>query len=194
MELTRAMRASPFIVVCAAGLVFVATAVLFLDPSSSSTSERNSELRPVWTEVKWPFPIDQWGTGKAYVCRAADCGREVALYLRPKIGFCNCRGVDDDEELERVSDLELVGDRYSASGPSSPITISAMQGRSRPFAISNSSGFRGTALAIAFHDRCDLVVATAVFGHGSASELELAVARFLNTGPVLHWLERTLGL
>ena len=27
-----------------------------------------------WSEVKWPFPIDQWGTGRAFHCRAADCG------------------------------------------------------------------------------------------------------------------------
>jgi len=24
--------------------------------------------QPVWTEVKWPFPIDQWGTGRAFAC------------------------------------------------------------------------------------------------------------------------------
>ena len=28
--------------------------------------------RAVWSEVKWPFPLDQWGTGKAYRCLPAD--------------------------------------------------------------------------------------------------------------------------
>ena len=27
---------------------------------------------PVWTEVAWPFPIDQWGKGKAFRCKAAE--------------------------------------------------------------------------------------------------------------------------
>jgi hypothetical protein len=41
-----------------------------------------SPRSPVWTEVQWPFPIDQWGKGKAFRCKAADCGAEVKLYLR----------------------------------------------------------------------------------------------------------------
>jgi len=47
--------------------------------------------QPVWTDAAWPFPIDQWGRGWAYQCKAADCGIEVKLYLRPKVGFCNCQ-------------------------------------------------------------------------------------------------------
>jgi hypothetical protein len=59
--------------------------------------------RPVWTEVKWPFPIDQWGTGRAFVCKAGDCGSEVKLYLRAKLGSCNCAtGVADDADLDRI--------------------------------------------------------------------------------------------
>ncbi|HWN50962.1 MAG TPA: hypothetical protein VNO18_14270 [Xanthobacteraceae bacterium] len=79
--------------------------------------------RPVWTEATWPFPIDQWGEGWAFQCKAADCGIDVNLYLRPKIGFCNCQtGVADDEELDRVSDVDLVGSR-SALGPGRPIMV-----------------------------------------------------------------------
>src|SRR3979490_374993 len=74
--------------------------------------------RPVWTEVAWPFPIDQWGPGWAFQCKAADCGTDVNIYLRPKIGFCNCQtGVADDEELDRVSDVDLVGNEGSALRP-----------------------------------------------------------------------------
>jgi hypothetical protein len=43
-----------------------------------------------FVEIKWPFPRDQWGDGRAFRCAAAECGVEVNLYLRPKIGFCNC--------------------------------------------------------------------------------------------------------
>src|SRR5688500_6012072 len=63
--------------------------------------------QPGWTEVQWPFPIDQFGRGKAFRCSAADCGTQVMLYVRAKIGFCNCaEGVADDEELERISDFD----------------------------------------------------------------------------------------
>ena len=66
---------------------------------------------PVWTEVQWPFPMDQWGKGKAFRCTAADCGAEVNIYIRAKIGFCNCTtGVADDDELTRLSDFNLMGD------------------------------------------------------------------------------------
>src|SRR5258708_39050122 len=59
-------------------------------------------FKPVWTEVQWPFPLDEWGKGKAFQCDAAHCGAVVNLYLRAKIGFCNCTtGVSDDEALER---------------------------------------------------------------------------------------------
>jgi len=65
----------------------------------------SAELQPAWTEFKWPFPVDQWGIGRAFVCKPAACGVEVNVYLRPKIGFCKCAtGVDDDDELERVGD------------------------------------------------------------------------------------------
>jgi hypothetical protein len=40
----------------------------------------------VWIEVAWPFPSDQWGAEKAFTCRPADCGSEVHVYLRAKVG------------------------------------------------------------------------------------------------------------
>ena len=62
--------------------------------------------RPVWTEAQWPFAADEWGKGKAFRCEAANCGVEVNLYIRAKIGFCNCTtGVSDDEELDRLADF-----------------------------------------------------------------------------------------
>src|SRR5579862_3935027 len=66
-------------------------------------------IHPAWTETKWPMPLDQWGSGKMFVCAASDCGTRVEVLVRPKIGFCNCAtGVSDDAELERVADTELV--------------------------------------------------------------------------------------
>ena len=67
-----------------------------------------------WREIAWPFPRDGWPAGRAFRCGAALCGTEVELYVRPKIGFCNCdSGVADDDEVDRVADLDLISDRAS---------------------------------------------------------------------------------
>ena len=47
----------------------------------------SGEVRPVWTETDWPFGADPWGKGKAFRCRADDCGGEVQLYVRAKLGL-----------------------------------------------------------------------------------------------------------
>src|SRR5215472_6373042 len=151
-----------------------------------------SSREPVWTEAAWPFPIDQWGEGWAFQCKAADCGINVNLYLRPKIGFCNCQtGVADDEELDRVSDVDLVGSERSALGPGRPITVHWMKGRSRGYAVGASSA--KSVLSLAFNNRCDVIVATVVAGDEPAAQ-EQAVLAFLNGDLILHWAETVLGL
>jgi hypothetical protein len=148
--------------------------------------------RPVWTEGTWPFPIDQWGQGWAYQCKAADCGIDVDLYLRPKLGFCNCQtGVADDEELDRVSDVDLVGSERSALGPGRPITVQFMKGRSRGYKVGTPSA--KAVLSLAFNNRCDVIVATVVAGNEPTAQ-EQAVLEFLNGDLMLHWAEAVLGL
>ena len=149
---------------------------------------------PVWTEVAWPFPIDEWGKGKAFACRAADCGTEVDVYVRAKIGFCNCTtGVADDAELERLSDFDLVGGQVAALDDGGPIAVGWMKGRSRAYGISDSRGGR-SALSIAFNNDCDAIVATAVLGRNRRAKIEPQVIGFLNGDTVLQWAKVTLGL
>jgi hypothetical protein len=151
-----------------------------------------SPERPVWTEARWPFPIDQWGQGWAYQCKAADCGIDVKLFLRAKIGFCNCQtGVADDEELDRVSDLDLVGSERSALGPGRPITVHWMKGRSRGYTVGASSVI--PVLSLAFNNSCDVIVATVLAGDQPVAQ-ERAVLEFLNGDWVLDWLQAILGL
>ena len=96
-------------------------------------------VRPVWTEIKWGFPIDQWGGGKAFHCDAVACGTDVDVFLRPKISFCKCTsGVEDDAELERVADLDVFGDQHTALSPGHRITVRWMNGRSRPYSFPRS--------------------------------------------------------
>jgi hypothetical protein len=147
-----------------------------------------------WTEVKWPFPIDQWGTGRAFRCGAAQCGLEVNLYLRPKLGFCNCTdGVYDDDELDRVGDLELLGPKFSGVAQGRPVAVGWMKGRSRAFVVAGPYRRSSQALAIAFNDKCDVVVATVIAGH-DATLAERAALDFLNGDLVLRWTAAQLGL
>src|SRR5438067_8525495 len=113
------MTRTGVILIAAAGLV-LATAAL-VGVRAPAKQQAVGPLAPVWADAKWPHPIDQWGTGRAFVCKSADCGAQVDLYLRPKIGFCNCAtGVSDDAELERVADTELVSREIRPRGPSRP--------------------------------------------------------------------------
>jgi hypothetical protein len=168
------------------------TAVFLAAKPPADTHRLSSGDRPVWTEAAWPFPIDQWGEGWAFQCKAADCGLDVNLYLRPKIGFCNCQtGVADDEELDRVSDVDLVGSERSALGPGRPITVHWMKGRSRGYTVGAPSA--KPVLSLAFNNRCDVIVATVVAGDAPVAQ-EQAVLEFLNGDLVLHWAEVVLGL
>src|SRR5258708_9234741 len=127
--------------------------------------------KPVaWTEVKWPFPLDQWGVGRAFRCPAADCGADISLYLRAKLGFCNCAtGESDDAQLDRVGDLELLSAKFDGLRDGRPIAVGWMKGRSRPYQRAMRYGSPRTALAIAFHDKCDVVVATVVADYVSTA-------------------------
>jgi hypothetical protein len=151
--------------------------------------------KPVWIEAKWPFRIDQWGTGRAFNCRPTDCGTEVNLYLRAKIGACNCTtGVADDAELDRMSDFDLVGGEVSPLGAGRPITIARMNGRSRAYTLMARNPPGKTAISVAFNDRCDMIVATVVLPHDRPATIEPGVIEFLNSSTVLHWAEVTLGI
>jgi hypothetical protein len=178
-----------------AAVVLVAGALIGALALRSNMSEPAIAMtQPVWSEIAWPFPIDQWGKGKAFRCGAADCGTEVNVYIRAKIGFCNCAtGVADDEELDRISDFELFGNKLTALGPGQPITVAWMKGRSRAFAI-GGSGAEKSALSIGFNDRCDAIIATALLNHDRPDAIGPAVLAFLNSRTVLRWAEVTLGL
>jgi hypothetical protein len=147
-----------------------------------------AELRPAWTEFKWPFPVDQWGIGRAFVCKPVQCGVEVNVYLRPKIGFCKCAtGVDDDDELERVGDHALISGNALALGPGHVVEVAWMQGRSRAYGVTDPA--QGRLLSIGFNDRCDVFVALATLGAGDREVLEPAVLAFLNSDRVQRWVK-----
>jgi hypothetical protein len=180
-------------------LLAVAAAIAFCVASGGaamtllSGNPAAQSRHPVWTETAWPFPVDQWGKGKAFTCRAADCGVDITVFLRAKIGFCNCiTGASDDSELDRMSDFELVG-RATPLANGHEIKVGHMHGRSRTYRFVQDR--RGkTAIAVVFNDRCDMVAATAIVPHERPASIEPAVIAFLNSPTVQRWAEITLGI
>src|SRR5499433_4276908 len=102
------LRAGIVVIALGLGLAALLAGDVMTVGAGERTSTAAAPTRAAWSEVKWPFALDQWGTGRAFRCRAADCGADIELYLRAKLGFCNCStGVSDDAELDRVGDLEM---------------------------------------------------------------------------------------
>src|SRR5260370_6727854 len=117
----------------------------------------SSTMEPVWTEAKWPFLQDQWGIGKAVVCMPADCGVKVDVFIRPKIGFCNCStGVSDDKEQERAADTDLVSPQVRPLGPASPVKVGWMRGLSPAYLTSNEKPNEHLP-SVSFNDEFDVV-------------------------------------
>ena len=184
---------SKFIAISAvAGLLCAVAAVWILRSGEAArATAAPDEVRPVWTETDWPFSADPWGKGKAFRCKADDCGGEVRLYVRAKLGFCNCAtGVADDGDLEQMGDLALIG-KATPTGAGREIIVGPMRGRSRGYRV---EGSRNTALSLAFNQRCDMVAAMALIGPGAPASLEPAVLAFLNSDRMLKWAEIALGL
>src|SRR6187431_2345039 len=164
------MKTKEALAVAAGALALGAVTGVLVLPTTFWSSDNNftlaSSKQSGWTEVQWPFPTDQFGRGKAFTCSAADCGTPVTLYVRAKIGFCNCAtGVADDAELDRIGDLDLLGGKFSAQGDGRPIAVAHMKGRSRSYALTGGNRPGRAALSIGYNDRCDAVVAVALVPH-----------------------------
>lgn len=174
---------------------FAGASAFFAWPTLVQSKAVVPPSHPKFAEVRWPFPTDEWGAGKAFRCAAADCGGEVSVYIRAKIGFCNClTGVSDDNELDRLTDFTLMGEKLSVSGLGREINVAWMKGRSRPYAVAEPYRTPNSALAIAFNDRCDAIVATAVVAHDHPGMVEPSVIDFLNSQVIVRWAEVALGL
>ncbi len=155
----------------------------------------SDQVDSIWIETKWPFLMDQWGEGRSFQCKAADCGAELNLYIRAKIGFCSSTtGVADDNELERLSDFDFMGGQATALGSGREIDISGMKGRLRIYATASSILSQTHAFSVAFNNNSDALVATVTVKGGLPAAVEPVIIQFLNGETIRRWVTHTLGL
>jgi hypothetical protein len=181
------------------GRAILAVAVLAVSALSAVAAVRFAAPRVVakaaqWQEISWPFPRDGWPSGRAFRCDA--CGGElggVELYVRPKIGFCNCTtGVADDDEVDRVADLDLISPRFAPREAGRAVQVAGLSGRSRAYDLAMPDGASHAAIGIALSRRCDLLVAVAQ-GAAAPHELQRAAFDYLASGELHHWMMAALS-
>jgi len=113
--------------------------------------------------------------------------------VRPKIGFCNCdTGVADDDEVDRVADLDLISERFAPLAAGKVVRVADMAGRARAYDLAMPGGAHHTAIGIALSHRCDLFVAV-IRGDGEAPALERAALDYLASGEMHRWMMAALG-
>jgi hypothetical protein len=143
-----------------------------------------------WQEIAWPFPRDGWPAGRAFRCES--CGG-VELYVRPKVGFCNCTtGVADDDEVDRVTDLDLISERFAPARAGDVVRVADLAGRSRFYDLKMQDGADHTAIGIALSHRCDLLVAVAQ-GRVEQRELQRVALDYLASREMHGWMLASLG-
>jgi hypothetical protein len=171
-------------------LTFGALSGVAAVPNGQTPTEERPE--PRWREIAWPFPRDGWPAGRAFRCAEAGCGGNTELYVRPKLGFCNCdTGVADDDEVDRVADIDLISPRFAPREAGNVIKIADMPGRLRSYDLVMPGGAHHTAVGIAVSHRCDLLVAVAQ-GEAAAPEVERAALEFLESVEMKRWMAAAL--
>lgn len=137
-----------------------------------------------WREIAWPFPRDGWPVGRAFRCNASDCSADVEVYVRPKLGFCNCdSGVADDDEVDRVADVDMISPRFVPLKAGDVVDVADMPGRIRAYDLDGNR----TAIGIAVSHRCDLM-AMAARGSGDVGRVRQAVLKFLESKEIRRWM------
>jgi hypothetical protein len=174
--------------------IILALGLATVSPSAAPAPSAPERAAPVWAEVSWPFLMDQWGRGRAFRCPAGNCGVEVSVYVRPKVGFCDCgRGVYDDAELDRVADMDLFSSKWAPSEAGRPVEVGWMKGRARSYYV-DAAVAQPHVLAIGLNSECDAFVATVASSATLHPAMQRAALDFLNRDIVLHWAKAQFGL
>jgi hypothetical protein len=135
-----------------------------------------------WSETAWPFLRDQWGAGQALRCDAAHCGIPAQLYLRSKVGFCDCfNHVEDDDDIDRLTDFDLIGgDRVVPLGAGQRLTLAAGPARLRAFQLEDRRGEVRHGIAVVLAVDCQARVAMLVSPQNLTPAIEAVALEFLD--------------
>ena len=146
----------------------------------------------VWREIPWPFLRDAWPSGRAFVCSAADCGVETSLAARVKIGFCDCsNGVADDDEVDRVGDVDLVNRAFAPLAKGDPVKISGIYGRKRLYATKEPKPRR--VMVFAGGRNCNAFVAMAISAAEFPPQALDAAEAMLDEPAFMRWVVEKAG-
>ncbi len=140
-----------------------------------------------WEPMRWPLLRDGWPNGIAFDC--PNCVGGLSLYVRVKVGFCDCsQGVSNDDEIDRVGDVDLVVSEFEPEGVGSIEQIAGVRGRIRLY----RSGERRIATLAAGRD-CNAIVATAVSRNEIGPEaIAMSLARL--SGPdILRFIDNKMS-
>jgi hypothetical protein len=98
--------------------------------------------------------------------------------------------VIEDSEVDRVSDIDLFDEKFTAVGPGKRVRLTDLFGRARVYTI-RKDGRERLAQGIAVSHECDLIVAVVV-GKVDDDAIAKAAHRFLETNTVQVWLNGLL--
>ena len=147
-----------------------------------------------WQETLWPFPRDAWPVGRAFRCGGAGCGGAMEVYIRPKVGFCNCAtGVSGDAEVDGVSDLDMLSPEFRPRAAGQPAAAAGMAGRTRRYVLTSADGREHDAAGFALAAGCDLVVAAALGPAAGTDAGRDAILALLASPDVAGWIRSKLG-
>jgi hypothetical protein len=168
----------------AAGLVAgkVALGLSEDEPAASLSKEMP------WRPIAWSFPRDAWPAGRAWRRGTLE------VYVRPKLGFCgNCdTGVVTDEEVDRVTDVDLLDERFEPAKEGLAVRIGDLSGRARLYRYKLIGGGTRHAEGVAVSKKCDLVIAVIV-GNLLDERERTAAYRLLKSSVVQDWISQELG-
>ncbi len=143
----------------AARLLLAFSLIGLAGAAGSSVRSGAGSPEPAWTEVSWPFLLDEWGTGQAFQCANEGCGLDARLFVRVKRGFCNCfQGIADDAEVDRLTDFEFLGGASRPLGAGRAIALGDMSGRVRSFAIDSAEAPSRRAVSLVVAKDCEALV------------------------------------
>ena len=170
----------------AAGLALALGLAGFVARDGTATGDdgagRPALDRAAWSETAWPFLRDQWGGGRALHCVGAPCDEDSRLYLRAKVGFCDCfNHVEDDDDIDRLTDFDLIGgDRVVPLGPGRLLALTAGPARLRAFRLEGKRGEVRHAMAAVMAIDCQARVAMLVSKRHPTPALEATMLDLLD--------------